>query len=91
MASDTSELWACADRSGQLEYRTDCPHCSKRKGDKTLSLNTQKRVGKCHRCEWAVGGEAPQHFVEKHLDDNWSGFEDKFTRVYPSEEEPFIS
>lgn len=67
--SDTSDLWASADRSGQLEYRTDCPHCSKRRGDKTLSLNTQKRVGKCHRCEWVVGGEAPEHFVAKHLDD----------------------
>lgn len=64
-----SELWANADRSGQREYRTDCPHCSKRKGDKTLSLNTEKRVGKCHRCEWIVGGEVPQHFVERHIDD----------------------
>ena len=63
------DLWALADSYRRTEVRLDCPYCSKRKGDKTLSLNTQKRVGVCHRCEWKVGGKAPESFVAPHLDD----------------------
>lgn len=63
------DLWSYADRTGRTEVRLDCPYCSKRKGDKTLSLNTRKRVGICHRCEWKLGGKAPESFITPHLDD----------------------
>jgi putative DNA primase/helicase len=49
-----------ADRMGRVEVRLDCPHCCKRKGDKTLSLNTRKRM---------VGSKEPVHFATQHVDD----------------------
>jgi len=67
MITDSEVLWTSADRSGRIEWRCECPHCSKRKGDKTLSLNTRKRVGICHRCGWKVGGKPPEHFAAANV------------------------
>lgn len=69
MQHEIESLWIVADRSGQKEYRCDCPYCSKRKGDKTLSLNTEKRVGICHRCDWKLGGQFPEHFATRNVHD----------------------
>ena len=63
------ELWTAADRSGRTEFRAYCPYCSKEKGGKTLSLNTRKRQGYCHRCELKISGNAPEHFAAKYVDD----------------------
>ena len=64
MQHEIESVWKLADRSRQKEYRCDCPHCSKRKGDNTLSLNTEKRVGICHRCGWRLGGQPSKHFAK---------------------------
>jgi putative DNA primase/helicase len=61
------ELWEQADRSGRVEVRLPCPHCAKRTSDKTLAINTAKRVGKCHRCQWTIGGDIPAHFSQQHI------------------------
>lgn len=64
------DLWDAADRSGRIECRFNCPHCAKGAGDRTLSLNTRKRVGYCHRCGFKMTGDAmPEHFAQRYLDD----------------------
>ena len=59
MESSSEQLWQQADHSGRLEYRVDCPECSKRRGDMTVALNTAKRCGVCHRCGWKPHRDKP--------------------------------
>lgn len=59
MESSSEQLWQQADQSGRLEYRVDCPECSKRRGDMTVALNTAKRCGVCHRCGWMPYRDKP--------------------------------
>jgi putative DNA primase/helicase len=66
--NNTFELWVIADRSGRVEYRVDCPECSKRKNDRTLALNTQKRVGICHRCQLVIRDGESEHFSAAHIE-----------------------
>lgn len=63
------EIWKDADRTGRIEVRQPCPHCGRGPHDKTLSLNTQKRVGYCHRCQWTTGFGAPEHFSHQGVVD----------------------
>ena len=61
MGSLSEQFWQQADQSGRLEYRVDCPECSKRRGDMTVALNTVKRCGVCHRCGWKPHRDKPLH------------------------------